>query len=60
MYLDNMDLLGNLFVETTDTIRCKVFLELANIANQNVIILGKSGCGKTTLIQDFIQEFGKL
>jgi DNA transposition AAA+ family ATPase len=55
-----MDLLGNIFVETTDTIRCKVFLEFANLASQNVIILGNSGSGKTTLIQDYIQEFGKF
>lgn len=59
-YLDSMDLLGNLFVETTDTIRCKVFLELAHLANLNVMMIGNSGCGKTTLIQDFIQDLGKL
>jgi dynein heavy chain len=59
-YLDNMDLLGNLFVETTETIRCKVFLELANLANLNVVMIGSSGCGKTTLIQDFIQDLGKF
>lgn len=53
-----MDLLGNVFVDTIDTIRCRVFLEFASLAQQNVIIMGNSGCGKTTLIQDYIQEYG--
>ena len=56
--MDNMDLLGNVFVDTIDTIRCRIFLEFSNLSNQNVILFGPRGSGKTKLIQEFIDDFG--
>ena len=59
VYMENMDLLGNVFVDTIDTIRCRIFLEFSSLAHRNVIVYGPQGCGKTKLLQDFIQDFGK-
>lgn len=57
--MDNMDLLGNVYVDTIDSIRCRIFLEFCNLAHKNVILFGPRGCGKSKLLQEFIQEFGK-
>lgn len=57
--MENIDLLGNVFVDTIDTIRCRIFLEFSALAHQNVIVFGPRGCGKTKLLQDFVQDFGK-
>ena len=58
--MDNIDLLGNVYVDTIDSIRCRIFLEFSNLARRNVIIFGPRGSGKSKLLQEFIQEFGKL
>jgi type IV secretory pathway ATPase VirB11/archaellum biosynthesis ATPase len=58
VYMDNIDLLGNVFVDTVETIRTRVFLEFSNIAQQNVILFGPQGSGKTKLLQDFVEDFG--
>jgi dynein heavy chain len=60
VYMENMDLLGNVFVDTIDTIRCRIFLEFSSLAHKNVIVFGPRGCGKTKLLQDFVQDFGEL
>jgi len=54
-----MDLQGNVFVDTIDTIRCRIFLEFSSLAHQNVIVFGPRGCGKTKLLHDFVQDFGE-
>ena len=56
--MENIDLLGNVFVDTINTIRCRIFLEFSALAHQNVIVFGPRGCGKTKLLQDFVQDFG--
>jgi dynein heavy chain, axonemal len=60
VYIDNIDLLGEIFVDTIDTVRCRIFLELANLAGQNVIVFGQPGSGKTKLIQEFTNQLGKF
>ena len=56
--MDNMDLLGNVYVDTIDTIRCRIFLEFCNVANKNVILFGPRGCGKSKLVQEFVHDLG--
>ncbi|XP_022081686.1 dynein gamma chain, flagellar outer arm-like [Acanthaster planci] len=51
---DTHDLLGEIFVETVDTIRCRVILEFANLSNMHVLLVGPPGSGKTAMINDFI------
>jgi hypothetical protein len=52
--------MDNVFIETTDTMRCKIFLELSYLANQNVLIFGAVGSGKTMLLQNYVQNFGEF
>lgn len=59
-YMDSIDILKNVFVDTIDTIRSRIFLEFSSLAHQNVIVFGPRGCGKTKLLQDFVQDFGKF
>ncbi|XP_071818739.1 dynein axonemal heavy chain 5-like isoform X4 [Apostichopus japonicus] len=51
---DHRDLLGEIFVDTVDTIRTRVILEFANLSNMHVLLVGPPGCGKTVMINDFI------
>ena len=60
VYMDSMDLLGNVFIDTVETIRTRVFLEFSNLAHRNVVLFGPQGSGKTKLMQDFVQDFGKF
>ncbi len=60
VYMENVDLLGNVYVDTVDTIRCRIFLEFSHLAHKNVIIFGPRGSGKSRLLHEFVQEFGKL
>ena len=60
VYTDNIDLLGNVYLDTIDSIRCRIFLEFSNLARKNVIIFGPRGSGKSKLLQEFVQEFGKF
>ncbi|XP_071504103.1 dynein axonemal heavy chain 5-like [Diadema antillarum] len=53
-YTDTRDLLGEILVDTVDTIRTRVILEFANLTNMHVMLLGPPGCGKTAMINDFI------
>ncbi|XP_041462850.1 dynein heavy chain 8, axonemal-like [Lytechinus variegatus] len=53
-YTDTRDLLGDVLVDTVDTIRTRVLLEFANLTNMHVMLLGPPGCGKTAMINDFI------
>ncbi|XP_071801693.1 uncharacterized protein [Asterias amurensis] len=51
---DTHDLLGEIFVDTVDTIRCRVILEFANLSNMHVLLVGPPGSGKTAIMNDFI------
>ncbi|RXM36617.1 Dynein heavy chain 5, axonemal [Acipenser ruthenus] len=48
------DILGEVFVETVDTLAVRTFMEYADMASQNVLLVGSPGSGKTALINDFI------
>ena len=57
--MDNVDLLGNVFVNTVDTIRCKIFMEFSHMARLNLIVFGPRGCGKSKLLQEFVYGLGR-
>ncbi|XP_041109797.1 dynein heavy chain 8, axonemal-like [Polyodon spathula] len=54
-----IDILGEVFVETIDTLAVRTFMEYAGMASQNVLLMGSSGSGKTALINDFIYAQNK-
>ncbi len=58
-FMSSVDLLGNVFVDTIDTIRSRVFLDFGHLARKNVLIFGPRGGGKSKLLNEFVQEFGK-
>ncbi|XP_067674368.1 uncharacterized protein [Haliotis asinina] len=53
-YADNQDMLGEMFVDTVDTMRTRILMEFAAASGQNVLLVGPHGSGKTTLINSFI------
>ncbi|XP_018425842.1 PREDICTED: dynein gamma chain, flagellar outer arm-like [Nanorana parkeri] len=53
-YVGNTDIMGEVFVETQDTIIVRTFLEYASMGSQHVLLTGPQGCGKTALMNDFI------
>ncbi|XP_070190368.1 uncharacterized protein [Littorina saxatilis] len=54
VYLDNQDILGEVFIDTVDTIRSRILMEFAAASGQNVLLVGPHGSGKTALINTFI------
>ncbi|XP_041355189.1 dynein gamma chain, flagellar outer arm-like isoform X3 [Gigantopelta aegis] len=54
MFADKQDMLGEVFVDTMDTIRTRILIEFAAASGQNVLLVGPHGSGKTSLINDFI------
>ncbi|KAM5165175.1 dynein axonemal heavy chain 5-like [Mantella aurantiaca] len=53
-YVGNTDIMGEVFIETQDTIIVRTFLEYASMGSQHVLLTGPLGCGKTALMNDFI------
>ncbi|XP_076466964.1 uncharacterized protein LOC143298129 [Babylonia areolata] len=54
VYTDNQDILGEVFIDTIDTIRSRILMEFAAASGQNVLLVGPHGSGKTALINTFI------
>ncbi|XP_052089132.1 uncharacterized protein LOC127725852 isoform X10 [Mytilus californianus] len=61
VYSDQQDMLGEVFVDSINTIRTKILIDFASASGLNVLLVGPHGSGKTTLINDFmdLQEKGK-
>ncbi|XP_075124385.1 uncharacterized protein LOC142197756 [Leptodactylus fuscus] len=53
-YIGNMDIMGETFIETQDTVIVRTFLEYASLGSQHVLLTGPVGCGKTALMNDVI------
>ncbi|XP_077343463.1 dynein axonemal heavy chain 5-like [Lithobates pipiens] len=53
-YVGNTDIMGEVFIETQDTIIVRTFLEYASMGSQHVLLTGPLGCGKTALMNDLI------
>ncbi|GFN75495.1 dynein beta chain, ciliary [Plakobranchus ocellatus] len=54
VYTDNQDILGEVFVDTVDTIRIRILMEFSAASGRNVLLVGPHGSGKTAIINDFI------
>ncbi|KAL5009692.1 hypothetical protein ScPMuIL_011997 [Solemya velum] len=54
VYGDSQDMLGEIFVDTVDTIRTRILMDFAAASGLNVLLVGTPGCGKTTQIGDFM------
>lgn len=53
-YTDSQDILGEVFIDTIDTIRSRILMEFAAASGQNVLLVGPHGSGKTALVNTFI------
>ncbi|XP_029452717.1 dynein gamma chain, flagellar outer arm-like [Rhinatrema bivittatum] len=58
-YIGSTDVLGEVFVETLDTIMVRTFLEYASMGSQHILLIGPPGSGKTAMINDFISTQDK-
>ncbi|BFZ10052.1 hypothetical protein BsWGS_13093 [Bradybaena similaris] len=56
MYADNQDILGELFVDTVDTVRTRILMELSAASGRNVLLAGPRGAGKTALLNNFLSR----
>ncbi|KAF6030090.1 hypothetical protein EB796_011603 [Bugula neritina] len=53
-YSDSLNMLGDVFVDTVETIRTRILMEFASQSGQNILLIGPYGSGKTSMINDFI------
>ncbi|KAM8953036.1 dynein axonemal heavy chain 5-like [Pelodytes ibericus] len=53
-YIGSPDIMGEVFIETEDTMIVRTFLEYASMGSQHVLLTGPPGCGKTALMNDLI------
>ncbi|KAJ1151043.1 hypothetical protein NDU88_003830 [Pleurodeles waltl] len=58
-YIGNTDILGEVFVNTLDTMIVRTFMEYASMGNQHVLLIGPPGAGRTSVINDFISTQDK-
>ncbi|XP_078503742.1 dynein axonemal heavy chain 5-like [Lissotriton helveticus] len=58
-YIGNTDILGEVFVNTLDTMIVRTFMEYASMGNQHVLLIGPPGAGRTSVINDFINTQDK-
>ncbi|KAK6187606.1 hypothetical protein SNE40_005595 [Patella caerulea] len=54
VYVDNQDMLGEIFVDSVNTIRTRILMDFASASGQNVLLVGPHGSGKTSLVNEFI------
>ena len=59
VYSEQNNLVGEVFVDTIDTVRSRLLIEFAHAAGLNVLLLGPPGSGKTSLINDFLDRRGQ-
>ena len=57
-YSEQHNLIGEVFVDTVDTVRSRLLIEFAHAAGLNVLLIGPPGSGKTSLINDFLDRRG--
>ncbi|CAB3999965.1 Hypothetical predicted protein, partial [Paramuricea clavata] len=55
-YFDAADLLGEVFVETDQTIRIRLLMELVRMSGRNILLVGPEGAGKSCLVNDFLDK----
>ncbi|XP_077973667.1 uncharacterized protein LOC120348568 isoform X2 [Styela clava] len=58
-YTGTTDMLGEVFVDTVDTIRTRCLLDFAHMARKHTLVVGESGIGKTALVNDFLDTQDK-
>lgn len=54
--LDHVNLLQEPFIDTIGTIQTRMLLDFAAQNGQNVLILGSAGCGKSTMMDDYLSS----
>lgn len=57
-YTGTTDMLGEVFVDTVETIRTRSLLDFTHMARKHTLIIGEQGVGKTALINDFLDTQG--
>ncbi|XP_028415382.1 dynein heavy chain 8, axonemal-like isoform X2 [Dendronephthya gigantea] len=55
-YFDAADLLGEVFVETDQTIRIRLLMDLVRMSGRNILLVGPEGAGKSCLVNDFLDK----
>ncbi|CAH1799095.1 unnamed protein product [Owenia fusiformis] len=55
-FSDDSSFLGDVFVDTIDTIRTRILMEFACASKQHILLVGPPGAGKTVMINDFLDS----
>ncbi|CAL1527205.1 unnamed protein product [Lymnaea stagnalis] len=53
---DNQDVLGEVFIDTVDTIRTRLLVEFSAASGRNVLLVGPHGSGKTSILNDYMHS----